>query len=242
MRTKFLFVSLFMVLAVLLSACGSAVALPGGAAAPRSISVSGTGQVSLKPDIAYIYMGVHIERPSAADAVAANNANTQKLLDALKAAGVAEADLRTSNFSIWQNTPYGPDGQPGAPVYAVDNTVYVTVRDLAKLGDLLDAAVRAGANNINSIQFDVADKTQALTDARKAAVEAARKQAGELAEAAGVKLGEIQGIQYYDSAPIMYAEAKGLGGGGGAAADVSVPINPGQMQITATVTINFEIK
>ncbi len=241
MRNKFLFVSLFMVLAVLLSACGSAV-MPGAAPATRTISVSGSGQVSLKPDIAYIYMGVSTENESAADAVAKNNADTQRLIEALKAAGVAENDLRTSNFSIWQNTPYGVDGQPGKPVYRVDNTVYVTVRDLAKLGDLLDAAVRAGANNINSIQFDVSDKTQALADARKAAVEAAKKQAAELAEAAGVNLGEIQGIQYYDSAPVLYGEAKGLGGGGGDAAAVAVPISPGQMQITATVTINFEIK
>lgn len=241
MRNKFLFVSLFMVLAVLLSACGSAV-MPGAASAPRTISVSGSGQVSLKPDLAYIYIGVSTENESAADAVAKNNADTQRLIDALKAAGIADADIRTSNFSIWQNTPYGMDGQPGKPVYRVDNTVYVTARDLSKLGDLLDAAVRAGANNINSIQFDVADKTKALTDARKAAVDAAKKQAAELAEAAGVKLGDIQGIQYYDSAPVMYAEAKGLGGGGADLAAVAVPINPGQMQITATVTINFEIR
>jgi len=241
MRHKFLFVSLFMIFAVLLSACGSA-AFPGAAqTAPRVISVSGLGEVSLKSDIAYVYMGVSTENESAADAVAANNADTQRLMDALKAAGIAEADLRTSNFSIWQNTPYGVDGQPGTPVYRVDNTVYVTVRDLAKLGDLLDTAVRAGANNINSIQFDVADKTQALSDARKAAVEAARKQAAELAEAAGVTLGDIQGIQYYD-APIPYAEAQGMGGGGGDVAALTVPIAPGQMQITATVTINFEIK
>lgn len=248
MRNKLLFISLFMVLAAMLSACasplggGSAVALPGMAPSPRAISVSGSGQVLLNPDIAYIYIGVSTENESAADAVAKNNADTQRLIDALKAAGVAENDLRTSNFSIWQNTPYGVDGMPGKPVYRVDNTIYVTARDLAKLGDLLDAAVGAGANNINSIQFDVADKTQALTDARKAAVEAAKKQAAELAEAAGVTLGGIQGIQYYDSAPIVYAEAKGMGGGGADAAALAVPINPGQMQITATVTIHFEIK
>jgi len=241
MRNKFLFVSVLLVLAVLLSACGSA--LPAGQASIRTVSVSGAGQVSLQPDIAYIYMGVHTEQPSASEAVAANNANTQKLLEALKAAGVAEADLRTSNFSIWQSQQYDPQsGQPTGTVYMVDNTVYVTVRDLSKLGDLLDAAVRAGANNINSIQFDVADKTQALSEARKAAVEAAKKQAAELAEAAGLSLGEIQSIQYYDSTPVAYAEAKGMGGGGGDAAAVAVPINPGQLQISATVTINFEIK
>ncbi|PWH12499.1 MAG: SIMPL domain-containing protein [Anaerolineae bacterium] len=240
MRNKSLFLSLVLVLAVLLSACGSAV-MPGAAQNPRVISVSGTGQVLLEPDMAYIYIGVSTEAESAADAVARNNADTQRLIDTLKAAGIAEADIRTSNFSIWQNTPYGMDGQPGKPVYRVDNTVYVTVRDLSKLGSLLDSAVRAGANNINSIQFDVADKTQALSQARKAAVEAAKKQAEELAQAAGVNLGDIQNIQYYDATPIVYTEAKGMGGGGDAAA-LNVPINPGQMQITATVTISFEIK
>ncbi|MCS6993042.1 MAG: SIMPL domain-containing protein [Anaerolineales bacterium] len=237
MRNKFLFVSLFLVLTVLLSACG---ATPGASSNQRVLSVSGTGQVFLQPDMAYIFIGVTTESESATDAVARNNADTQRLLDTLKAAGVAEADLRTSNFSIWQNTPYGPDGLPGKPVYRVDNTVYVTVRDLSKLGNLLDAAVRAGANSINSIQFDVADKTQALSQARKAAVEAARKQAEELAQATGVQLGNIQNIQYYDSTPVLYTE-KGMGGGGDAAA-IAVPINPGQLQITATVTISYEIK
>jgi uncharacterized protein len=247
MRNKFLFVSILLVLAVFLSACssplggGSAVAAPGQAAT-RVVSVNGTGQVSLKPDIAYIYMGVHTELPSAAEAVSKNTADTQKLIDALKAAGIADADIRTSNFSIWQNQKYDPQGQPSGTVYAVDNTVYVTVRKLESLGDLLDAAVRAGANNVNSIQFDVADKTKALSDARKAAVEAAKKQAAELADAAGVSLGGIQSIQYFDSTPTPIVEGKGMGGGGTAAADVAVPINPGQLQITATVTINFEIK
>ncbi len=244
MRNKLFIVSLLMVLAVLLSACGSisAPALPGGQPAVRNLSVTGAGQVSLKPDIAYIYIGVHTEDPSAADAVAKNNADTQKLIAALKAEGVAADDLRTSNFSIWTNTPYGMDGQSGDPVYVVDNTVYVTVRDLTGLGDLLDAAVQAGANNINSIQFDVADKTQAMSEARKSAVEAARKQAEELADAAGVRLGEIQTISYFDNTPYPVFEGKGMGGGGGAAADIAVPINPGTMQLTVTVTISYEIK
>lgn len=243
MRNKFLIVSVLMVLAVLLSACGS-VALPAAQPQPavvRNLSVSGAGQVTLKPDIAYIYIGVHTEDPSAADAVARNNADTQKLIEALKAEGVAADDLRTTNFSIWTNTPYGPDGLPGTPVYMVDNTVYMTVRDLGGLGDLLDAAVQAGANNINSIQFDVADKTQAMADARKAAVAAAKTQAQELAEAAGVSLGEIQTISYFDSVP--YPVFDGVGRGGGVESEaMSVPINPGTMQLTVTVTISYEIK
>lgn len=236
MRNKFLFISILMVLAVLLSACGSVVPQ----AASRNLTVTGAGQVSLKPDIAYIYIGIHTENASASDAVSKNNADTQKLIDALKAQGVAADDIRTTNFSIWTNTPYGVDGLPAEPVYAVDNTVYVTVRDLTGLGSLLDAAVQAGANNINSIQFDVADKTQAMANARKIAVDAAKKQAQELAAAAGVSLGEIQTISYFDNTPYPVFEGKGMGGG--AAAEMAVPINPGTMQLTVTVTIAYDIK
>jgi uncharacterized protein len=238
MRNKLFIVSVLMVLAVLLSACGPAGA---GLAATRNLTVTGAGQVSLKPDIAYIYIGIHTEDPSAADAVAKNNVDSQKLIEALKEQGVAADDLRTTNFSIWTNTPYNMDGQPGEPVYVVDNTVYVTVRDLAGLGDLLDVAVQAGANNISSIQFDVADKSQAMSEARKSAVEAARKQAEELAAAAGLSLGKIQTISYYDSMPYPVFDGKGIGGGAEGAA-MSVPINPGTMQLTATVTISYEIK
>lgn len=238
MRNKLFIVSVLMVLAVLLSACGPAGA---GLAATRNLTVTGAGQVSLKPDIAYIYIGIHTEDPSAADAVAKNNVDSQKLIEALKEQGVAADDIRTTNFSIWTNTPYNMDGQPGEPVYVVDNTVYVTVRDLAGLGDLLDVAVQAGANNISSIQFDVADKSQAMSEARKSAVEAARKQAEELAAAAGLSLGKIQTISYYDSMPYPVFDGKGIGGGAEGAA-MSVPINPGTMQLTATVTISYEIK
>jgi uncharacterized protein YggE len=151
-------------------------------------------------------------------------------------------DIQTTNFSIWQNSQYGPDGKPSGTNYAVDNTVYLTVRTLSQLGDLLDAAVRAGANNINSIQFDVADKTKALSDARAEAVKTAKTQADELAAAAGVTLGGIQSIQYFDASPSPVFQGKGMGGGGAASADVAVPINPGQMQISVTVTIAYEIK
>jgi uncharacterized protein len=237
MRNKFLLFSVLMVLFLSLSACAGV----GSQASERSVTVTGAGQVGLKPDIAYIYIGVTTEDPSAADAVARNNADSQRLVEALKVEGVAADDIRTSNFSIWTNRPYGFEGQSGDPVYVVDNTVNVTVRDLENLGNLLDVAVRSGANNINSIQFDLADKTEAMSQARAAAVEAARKQAEELAAAAGVSLGKVQTITFYDSVPYPVYENKGMGGGAGAA-DMSVPINPGTMQLTVTVTIAYEIK
>jgi uncharacterized protein YggE len=244
MKTKTLLISLTLLVAVLLSACGQAV-LPTASSAQtpsRTLTISGAGKVTLKPDIAYIYVGVHTETTTASEAVAQNNVRTQQLIDALKAAGVADNDIQTTNFSIWQNNQYGPDGLISGSNYVVDNTVYLTVRNLAQLGDLLDAAVKAGANNINSIQFDVADKTQALSAARAEAVKTAQQQATELAAAAGVKLGGVQSIQYYDASPSPVFMGRGLGGGGGASADVAVPINPGQMEITVTVTMAYEIQ
>jgi uncharacterized protein YggE len=237
MKTKTVLISVCVLLAVLLSACTSTTAQPP----VRSMSVTGIGEVALKPDIAYITIGVHTEKNTATEAMAQNNTDTQAVVNALKAGKVADADLQTNNFNIYANNRVDPQGQPIGTTYSVDNTVYVKVRDLAKLGDLLDAAVKAGANNINSIQFDVVDKTKATTDARAAAVKAAKAQADELAAAAGVSLGSIQSISYYDSVPGPFYENKGMGGATDMAA-VAAPINPGTLKVSVNVTLTYEIK
>jgi len=241
MRNKILFISGVMILALALGACSPTI-MAEPAPPVRTMSVNGTGQAFLSPDIAYIYIGVHTEQETAAEAVTANNAETQRVIEALKKAGVDANDIRTTNFSIWPNQQYSPDGQPTGTRYVVDNSVFVTVRKLDDLGDLLDSAVAAGANSINSIQFDVADKTEALKKAREEAVKDAKAQAQELADLAGMKLGEIQSISFYDSAPVPYLDSFGKGGGGGAAVESTVPIQPGQLTLTVTVSMSYEIK
>lgn len=243
MRTKF-FVFTLLALALTLSACGPAGPTTINQAAQpnlRTLNVNGVGQAFLTPDIAYIYIGVHSEAPKATDAVDSNKAQTAAVINAIKGAGVDEKDIRTTNFSIYPSQQYGPDGTLTGTVYMVDNQVYVTVRSLDKLGSLLDDAISAGANNVNSIQFDVADKSQALKDARAKAVEDARKQAQELSDAAGVKLGDIQTINFYENTPVPLFEGKG-GGGVMAAADSSVPVQPGQIAISVNVNLVYEIK
>jgi hypothetical protein len=170
-----------------------------------------------------------------------NNAQTQKMIQALTDFGIDAKDIRTTNFSIWPMDKYDPmTGTPtGEKVYTVDNTVYVTIRDLAKLGDLLDTVVAAGANTVNSIQFDVADKSAALKQARADAVKNAGVQAQELADAAGVKLGDIQNIGFYDSQPYPVFDGKG---GGAATEAAAVPIQPGQLTFTVTVNVTYELK
>ena len=140
---------------------------------------------------------------TAAEAVASNNAQTQKVVDGIKKAGVDAKDIRTMNFSIYPNTQYDPQtNQKLSTTYVVDNTVYVTVRKLADLGTLLDAAVQSGANNVNSIQFDVSDKNPATKQARDEAIKDAKTQAQELASAAGVSLGTLQQVSFANNTPI----------------------------------------
>jgi uncharacterized protein YggE len=238
MRTKlFLFVPI-LILALILSACGNA------PAQPRTLVVSGNGTISLNPDIAYIYIGVHTDDVDLSNGVSKNNAQAQALVDALKKAGVDGKDIQTSNFSVYSNNNGGFDKTTGQPIpnginYSVDNTVYVTVRDLTHIGTLLNAAVSSGANSINSISFDVADKTAAMEQARQKAMTNASNLATELAKTAGVKLGEIQNVTYSDISPSPYY---GMGGGGAAAPNASVPIQPGQTQISVTVSVTYTIK
>lgn len=243
MKTKSMFVAAVALLALVLSACGPTTINQEAQPTVHTLSVTGTGQANLVPDIAYIYLGVHTEKPTASDAMAENNTQTQQMIDALTGFGIDKKDIRTTNFSIWPTDKYDPQtGTPtGEKVYSVDNTVYVTVRDLKKLGDLLDTVVSAGANTVNSIQFDVADKDAALKSARADAVKDAEAQAQELASAAGVAIGEIQSIGFFDNQPVPLFEGKG-GGGGAVAQAASVPIQPGQLTITVTVNVTYAIK
>lgn len=242
MRNKILILLGILVLGTALAACGPSAVTVQPQPPQRTLTVTGTGTVTLTPDIAYVYIGVHTQDASASKAVTENSTKSQVVFDALKKLGVDLKDIQTSNISIYPQQQTDDKSQITGILYMVDNTVFITIRHLEKLGDLLDAVIKAGANNINSIQFDLADKTDALSKARLAAVTNAKKQAQELADATGVKLGEIQTISYYDSTPpIAYDMGKG-GGGGGVNVAMSVPVSSGQLQITTTVTINYELK
>jgi uncharacterized protein YggE len=208
----------------------------------RTLNVTGTGTVYLTPDIATITIGVHNENADVSKAVSDNSANTMKVKDALVKFGVADKDIQTQNFSIYQNQKMDSMGQPKEMVYAVDNSLTVTVRDITKIGKLLGEMVRAGANNINGISFDVADKATALTDARKLALANAKKQADEMATALGATLGAVQSA-VVNSTGYPGPMAYGMGGGGlEKAAALNVPISAGQLVITADITLIYEIK
>lgn len=227
--------------AVLLSACGLMEAQGVSPTSERYIRVSGSGEVAVVPDIAYINIGVHSEAEDVSSALEANNTQATKLTEALQAEGVEAKDIQTTNFNVFPLTRYDNMGQPVGTSYVVDNTVYITVRDLTKLGKLLDSAISAGANNIYGISFDIADKETVLAQARELAIKDAEAKAKSVATVAGVTLGQILSIDV--STPTYTQPYYGYGMGGGAEGlKTSVPVSAGQIVVTYTATLNYAIE
>ena len=192
----------------------------------------------MAPDLARIYIGVETRGEEAAPAAQENSAQTAQILDILDGFGIAPEDIQTSNFSIYTQENRDPDGNITQVTYIVQNTVNVTVRDLAQVGAVLDGVVQAGANSISGIQFDLADRSQVNERALQAAVLDAQTQAGILAGAAEVDLGQVLSISSYNSSPIVPIERATLD----FASPADVPVSPGQIEITVDITMVFEIQ
>jgi len=240
MKKTLLIVSISLIAILALTACTTPSVSVSSTPQVRTLSANGTGEVYLVPDVAYINVGVRVDADEVSQALSKNNIQANEISQALQALGVEQKDIQTSNFNVYPMMDYGIDGQVTRRYFVVENTVYVTVRDLSKLGNLLDAVVRSGANTINGISFDVLDKVAAEAQARDAAIENAKAEAQAIAKAAGVKLGEVQSVYVNTSrgtTPVY--EAKGIGG---AAAPSSVPVAAGQLMITVDASLTYEIK
>jgi uncharacterized protein YggE len=206
---------------------------------PRTITVVGEGTVAIEPDVATIQIGVETTGDSADQASAEAAAVMDAVLAALAQLRIPSRDIQTSGFSIWVERPSGPDGQPsGQVIYRVNNSVTVTIRDLDTVGDVLDAAIAAGANNIYGVNFSVADPDEVMAEARKIASENARARAEELASLHGVAVGEVVSISEViggGAVPLagINASIAYAGGGGG--------IAPGELEMTAQLQVVYAI-
>ena len=202
--------------------------LAGGASQPTGgITVSGTGTVQSVPDEAQFSLGVDSTGPTAREALAANSELMRRVLAALFAAGVAKADVQTQNVSV--SRAYPDNG------YSADNSVSVKIHDLEKAGSILDAATKAGANNVYGPTLTRSDQSKLQAKALRAAVGRARAKAQVLADAAGVRLGAVTAITENEAAayPVYAADL--------AQRAPSAPIEPGKQQTQATVRVTFAI-
>jgi uncharacterized protein YggE len=253
-----LFVILLAAVLVVSGCAPRAVAAPAAAAETtnplRTITVVGRGEVKAKPDIATVNLGVEVTAPTVSEAMTEANARMETILAAMKALGIADKDIQTSNFSInferrEPTAPAASEPTAGAKTgstqvpsgfYRVNNMIQVTIRDLDKVGDVLDAAVEAGANNVWGVSFGL-DNTEALeAQAREKAVADARSRAESLAKLNGVAMGDVISVsEVIGGGPSpMYAEAasfKGLGGGG-------APVEPGELTFATQIQAVYGIR
>jgi uncharacterized protein YggE len=209
----------------------------------RTINVSGTGQVSARPDTAIITLGVQTEAEQASAALSQNNQQMQAMIDALKNAGVAAEDIRTQVINLQpryeQPSSPTPSALPGTPKlvgYIATNTVEVTVRKLDTLGQLLDTAVQAGSNQIQGIRFEVSNPASLLDQARSSAWQDAQHKAEQLASLAGAKLGTVITISETSQTPrpVVLETVQ-------AARAAAVPVEPGTETIEVSVQVTWSL-
>jgi uncharacterized protein len=219
---------------LLVAAAIAGVAQPGkGGAANTStttITVTGNGTVNATPDKASFDFGVQVNAATAADAISKDNEQAQKIIDALKNAGIPDSDIQTSSVSLWPQT--SSDGQT-ITGYQASNDVTVT-SSIDKAGSLVDAATGAGANNVSGPNLSVSDQSTYYAKALSLAVADAKTQAQAIANASGLTLGGILHITNEGSTPtpIMYGAAL-------SAAKASTPIEAGSQQVQASVTVTY---
>lgn len=207
----------------------------GGASAQlEGITVNGVGTVESVPDEAQMSFGVQTEASTSREALARNSEQMERVLAALRSAGVADEDVQTQDVSVWPK--YDTTGQAGQG-YTARNSVTVTIHELDRAGAVIDAATRAGANEVSGPMLSSSGREKLEAQALEAAVDNARKKAEALAKAAGVGLGRVTAIVEGGGTPgPVMLEA------GRASADKAVPIQPGQEEVQATVTITFSIE
>ncbi len=207
--------------------------------AVHTITVSATGKVTVVPDVARIALGVTVSKPTVKAARDAGANAMTGIISALKVLGIDDKDIQTTNVSL--NPQYANSSPAKVIGYQISEQVQVTVRDLDKAGDAVDAATANGATDVNGISFEVADPVKAQNDARAAAVEAARTSAQAMATAGHVTLGTVVSItDATQVSPIYYNNFGGVKAAG-AAPDVATPVQPGTQDLSAMVTVVFQI-
>lgn len=209
------------------------------------IMVSAQGLVRIQPDFATLRLAVVAQAPTAAEANNINNASMEAVFALLKDKGIAEEDYFTSSYSIWPQTNWDDD-QPQVYAYQVDNEITVKVRDIAQLGDIIAAALDAGANRVNDISYDVESTHEAYNQALKLAVERGKEKAQVLADALGVELIPVPSRVVEGSEPnygfMNYAyDAKEMGVAPAMAAGAP-PLSQQDVQVNASVSLVFKFK
>jgi uncharacterized protein YggE len=200
----------------------------------RTLSLSATGSINVRPDTAHITVGVVSEAENARSAMDDNNAAMAKVIETLKEKDIASKDIQTTNFSVHPRYQHFDDGKPSViSGYRVVNSIRITVREIGRLGEVLDKVVSFGSNQIGGISFSVSEPDELMDKARVAAINTARQRAELYAKAAGTSVGEVLKIEEVtmDGGPEPRFRAMA------AKAESDVPIEAGETEIKVRVRV-----
>ena len=215
----------------------------------NTITVSGTGTIYAKPDLGLITASVITEAKTVADAMQENTEKMNAIIAAVKVEGVEDKDLKTTSFNIYPRYEYQkveteiypyPPGKRVLVGYEVSQSLQVKIRNLEKIGSIIQVATDAGANEVSDLQLTIDKEDELKAQAREEAIQKAKAKAEELAEQLGIKLIRISNFSESGIMPYFYsmkeALPSGLGGGG------TPDIQTGEDKIEVTVSITYEIR
>ncbi|MFC3659121.1 SIMPL domain-containing protein [Luteimonas notoginsengisoli] len=205
------------------------------------LSVSAHAEASRVPDVASLSTGVVTQAADANAALAANAKQMNQVMAAIKAAGIAEKDIQTSGINVSPQYKYTDNQPPAITGYQASNTVSIKVREIGKLGEVLDALVASGANQVNGPSFEIDEPEAVYDEARRAALEKARQRAQMYAKSLDLKVRRIVSISegggFQPPQPMMMrmAKAEAFDAAG------APPVSPGETTLTANLDVVFEL-
>jgi uncharacterized protein YggE len=240
---KSLSVVLLIALALTITGCSTVTGTASEASSNMAdtITVTGFGKARGDPDRATVNVGVNISNEDITRAVEESNQIIARITDAVMALGVEEADIQTTNFTIWAEEQWDPETglRKEEKLYRVDSQVQIIVNDIEKIGKILESSITSGANNIYGLSFGMKDSSNLAAEARVLALDNARQRAEQIAQELGVTLGEVQRAVEISGGwvqPFFETAGLGIGGGGG-----EPPISEGSMAVTVSIDVTFKI-
>ena len=225
---------------VMTTACAQTSPTPAIASADGTLlSVSASAEATRVPDVASLSTGVVTQAADANAALKANSAQMAKVVATIKAAGIAERDIQTSGINIHPQYRYAENQPPTITGYQASNTVNIRVRDIAKLGEVLDALVASGANQVNGPNFEIDEPEAAYDEARQAALKKAQARAEMYAKSLDLRVRRIVSISEGGGfQPPMPMMMKSMAMD---ARQESAPVAPGETTLSANLDVVFEL-
>lgn len=216
------------------------------------VAFSGEGKISAKPDVVKFTATILSEGKLLSDVQSDNTKRFNAVVDYLKKSGLGDKDTKTAGYNIYPQYSYPrpcrvfpclEDEKPQIVGYQIQNALEITVRDTAKIGDILSGTVDAGANEVSNLQFTIDKPDELKAEARKIAIDDARAKAARLAKNLGKRLGRITAFNESGSVPPpIYFKAEALAGGGGPVPAPAPNIQAGENDLTVNVSVTYELK